>query len=69
MARVTLERAERALAADRTNGFASSWGAMALVELGEVERVKRWIDRALLIDPDNPDCAGQLRLRPEHSRQ
>jgi len=52
-ARVTLERAERALAADRTNGFASSWGATALVALGEVESAKQWINRALLIDPDN----------------
>jgi adenylate cyclase len=52
-AAITLERAEKALAADRTNGFTASMGVLALAALGEMERAKQWIDRALLIDPDN----------------
>jgi adenylate cyclase len=30
-----------------------AYGAVALAVLGEAERAKDWIDRALLIDPDN----------------
>src|SRR4029077_18405191 len=30
-----------------------STGALALVVVGEAERAKDWINRALLIDPDN----------------
>ncbi len=52
-ARTTLERAEAALAQDRNNGFAMSFGVTALAILGETERAKQWINRALLIDPDN----------------
>ena len=52
-ARTTLERAEAALAQDRNNGFAMSFGVSALAILGETERAKQWINRALLIDPDN----------------
>ena len=52
-ARRTLERAERALAKDPTNGAALSAGASSLIILGEVERGKEWVERALLLDPDN----------------
>src|SRR4029078_6288972 len=51
--RMTVERAERALAQDPANGPALGFGAVALAVLGEGERAKEWIKRALLMDPDN----------------
>jgi adenylate cyclase len=50
---LTLARAEAALAQDRSNGKAMGMGVSALAVLGEAERAREWIDRALLIDPDN----------------
>jgi adenylate cyclase len=52
-ARLTLARAEAALANDQSNGSAMGFGAVALAALGEAERAKAWIERALMIDPDN----------------
>ncbi|MGH6993729.1 MAG: TPR end-of-group domain-containing protein, partial [Caulobacteraceae bacterium] len=52
-ARVTLARVEKAVALDRTNGFALGFGVGALATLGETQRARDWIRRALLIDPDN----------------
>ena len=52
-ARRTLERAEAALAKDPTNGAALSAGASSLIILNETERGKEWVERALLLDPDN----------------
>ena len=52
-ARRTLERAEMALAKDPTNGAALSAGASSLIMLGDVERGRDWVERALLLDPDN----------------
>ena len=52
-ARLTFERAEKALAQDRSNGHAMSQGVLALAALGQGERAREWIARALLIDPDN----------------
>ena len=52
-ARLTLARAEAALAHDQSNGSAMGFGAVALATLGEKERAKAWIERALMIDPDN----------------
>jgi adenylate cyclase len=52
-ARMTLVRAEKALAQDQSNGSAIGFAVVALAVLGEAERAKAWIDRALLIDPDN----------------
>jgi adenylate cyclase len=53
MARVTLERAEKALALDPTNGSVMGFAVSALAALGEAGRAREWMDRALLIDPDN----------------
>jgi adenylate cyclase len=53
VARIVLERAERAVAQDRSNGSAMDAGVAALAALGETERARDWMDRALLIDPDN----------------
>ena len=47
------QRAEKAAAQDPSNGAALGYGACSLAVLGERERAKEWIDRALLIDPDN----------------
>jgi adenylate cyclase len=53
VAQITLSRSEKILAQDPNNGTAMAYGAVALAALGEAERAKDWIDRALLIDPDN----------------
>jgi adenylate cyclase len=52
-AKTTLERAERAIAKDPTDGPALAAGANALANLGERERALEWIRRALFLDPDN----------------
>jgi adenylate cyclase len=52
-ASMTLSRVERVVAGDPTNGHAMAFGASALAALGEGERAKDWINRTLLIDPDN----------------
>src|SRR6202044_3527206 len=52
-ARITLARTEKTLAQDPNNGTAMAYGAISLAALGEAERAKDWINRALLIDPDN----------------
>ena len=52
-AQTTLQRVERAIAQDRSNGGAISFGVIALSVLGETDRAREWIGRALLIDPDN----------------
>jgi adenylate cyclase len=46
-------RAEKILERDPNNGAAMGYGVTALARLGERERAKEWITRALLIDPDN----------------
>ena len=51
--RMTFARVERALALDPTNSKALGLGAVALAVLGETQRTREWIDRAMLIDPDN----------------
>jgi adenylate cyclase len=50
---IALARAENAVAQDRSNGYAMAVGVAALGTLGETERAKDWMDRALLVDPDN----------------
>ena len=52
-ARTTLERAEKALALDLSNGQAMAHGVSALAALGQRERAREWIDRAMLLEPDN----------------
>ena len=52
-ARTGSERAERAITQDATNGSALASGAICLELLGEVERSREWIQRAMLLDPDN----------------
>jgi adenylate cyclase len=52
-ARLSFERAEHALATEPTNGSAIANGAYALAVLGERDRAHEWIERGLLLDPDN----------------
>ena len=52
-ARRTLDRIAPVIAAEPDHGNALSFGAGALVLLGEIERAEEWIERALLLDPDN----------------
>jgi adenylate cyclase len=53
IARILLERAEKAVVRDRSNGNALGAGVEALAALDEADRAKDWMRRALLIDPDN----------------
>jgi adenylate cyclase len=50
---VALARAEKIVAADRSNSDALAIGVGALAALSEADRAKDWMRRALLIDPDN----------------
>ena len=52
-AQLALERAEAVLAHDQNNSMVAGYSAYALAALGEGERAKARMQRALLIDPDN----------------
>ena len=52
-ARRSLARAERIVAVEPDNGSAMSNVIAALAALGERERFTEWVERALLLDPDN----------------
>ena len=52
-ARMTVERADKAIAKDPSNSAILAAGSAALAIVGEEQRGKEWIDRALLLDPDN----------------
>jgi len=70
-ARIGLERAEREVAAHPENPRPAYLGAAALIELGEMERAREWLSRALAIDPDdvltqyNVACLYCLMGEPE----
>jgi adenylate cyclase len=59
-ARRTLERVEKLIAVEPDHGVALGFGVTALATLGEVERAKEWAERALLLDPDNPNLRFNL---------
>jgi adenylate cyclase len=52
-AQVTLDRAQKTLSQDPSNGAAMGFCCNALAMLGQAESAKGWMSRALLIDPDN----------------
>lgn len=52
-AKMMVSQAEKAVAQDPSNGSAIGVAAGGLAILGEVDRAREWIDRAILIDPDN----------------
>jgi adenylate cyclase len=49
----TVEQVEKALESDPDNGAALAFGAMSLATLGHREQARDWIQRSLLVDPDN----------------
>src|SRR4030095_825595 len=71
-ARTAVERAERAIAQDPTNGTALGGGAYCLAMAGDEDRARDWIRRALLLDPDNVTmrynvaCTLALKLGDPH---
>jgi adenylate cyclase len=52
-AKMTLQQVERVLSQDPSNGAALSFGVSALAALGDEHRAREWMERALLLDPDN----------------
>jgi adenylate cyclase len=52
-AQVALSRAEKGVAQDPSNGAIMAYSAYALATLGEAERAKARMNRALLIDPED----------------
>jgi adenylate cyclase len=53
VARMTLERAERALAQNPTDSSAAAFAASCLAIFGDTQRARELIQRALLLDPDS----------------
>ena len=53
MAQLAFARAEKSLERDPNNGADTSYSAYALAALGEAERARERMNRALLIDPSN----------------
>jgi len=50
---MTTQRAEKAIAKDPSNASALASGVAGLAVLGQHERARDWIERALLLEPDN----------------
>ena len=48
-----LARIEKVIAAEPDHGRALGYGATLLASLGESERAKEWIERGILLDPNN----------------
>ncbi|MGH8125290.1 MAG: tetratricopeptide repeat protein [Rhodanobacteraceae bacterium] len=72
-AEFALKRAEAILARDQNNSSALVYSAYALASLGEGERAKTRMNRALVIDPDNWDmrynfaCALNSHLKEKEA--
>jgi adenylate cyclase len=49
----TIEQVEKVLTTNPDNGAALAFGAMSLATLGNLDRARDWIERSLLVDPDN----------------
>jgi adenylate cyclase len=52
-AKRAIEQSEKALFRNPDNGAALAFGAMAHACLGNLDRAREWIERSLLVDPDN----------------
>jgi adenylate cyclase len=52
-AHIVLSRTEKVLTRDPNNGVVTAYSAYALATLGEAERAKERMNRAILIEPDN----------------
>jgi adenylate cyclase len=65
-----ISQSERVLAEDPSNAAALGIGAGGLAILGETERAREWIERALLIDPDNRNMRYNFAcVTAEHLRE
>lgn len=53
VAKICVERCEKVVEEDATNGPALSIGILALIVTGDPQRANEWLERALLVDPDN----------------
>ena len=53
IARITIARVEKEVAQDPTNGSVMAMGVCALCAIGDANRARDWIDRAMLMDPEN----------------
>jgi adenylate cyclase len=68
-AHIVLSRAEKILTRDSNNGAVTAYSAYALAALGEAERAKERMNRAMLIEPDNWNmrynfaCALMIHLK------
>jgi adenylate cyclase len=60
VAKLAITRAEKAVAQDPTNGTAMALGACALGILGEGDRMREWVARTMLLDPDNTTARYNL---------
>jgi adenylate cyclase len=71
-ARRTFDRVAAVIAAEPDHGNALSFGVIALIYLGESARAEEWIERALLMDPDNSNMryniACALTFSGQHDR-
>jgi adenylate cyclase len=52
-ARTVIEQVEAALTRNPDNGAALAYGALSFAAVGQLDRAREWIERALLLDPDN----------------
>ena len=50
---VTIFQDQTPLSRDPDNGAALAYGALSFAAIGNVSRAREWIDRALMLDPDN----------------
>ena len=53
-ARIGIKRAEEAMRLHPENSRPAQLGAPTLARLGETDRAKEWLERALFLDPDEP---------------
>lgn len=53
VAGIAVERCEKVFEKDPANGPALGMGVGALANLGDMDRAREWLARALLVDPDN----------------
>jgi len=49
----TIDQVEKVLVGNPDNGAALAFGAMSFAALGKLDRAREWIERSLLVDPDN----------------
>jgi adenylate cyclase len=48
-----ISQVEAALARNPDNGAALAYGVLSFAAVGNLERAREWLERALLLDPDN----------------